>query len=469
MKRSLKKRLRTLFESKKHVKDYPHLPPLIDQSGLRNTDVIKEIDEVLNSPTSFFFQIGLSAVIATLGLQINSAAVVIGAMLISPLFWPIVGVAVGSLSLREKIMGRSIAYLVASLILVVVISAFISYLTPLRNITEEIQIRANPTIIDMIIAIASGCIGVLVLYSKRVSSISAGLAISVALLPPLATAGIGITYGETRVAWNSFLLFLTNVNAIIFSGLSLLYILKFKHVRGFKGDVSKKTFYIISTVLFFIAIPLFFHFLVIIGKANALSSAKFVLNEGVEKISINANVEEVEILSYDYWGLNSVVIDSTLLIPENTEINLEQKERLVSELSREINKPVKLNLKVIHTVQITDQSSQADLNGENTGKKEETTEENINLQVRNLILELDNYVRIDTIKTYLPKVDVYDYENQEEVEDTFATVDITLFEPVGPQIDESTALYIEDKIYEKNDGLEADVKIHSIPIQTISD
>jgi uncharacterized hydrophobic protein (TIGR00271 family) len=170
------------------------------------------------SSVSYWLEIIFSAGIAVFGLVINSPAVIIGAMLISPLMGPIMAsglaLAVGDLYLAIK----AIAKLVVSIALAVGLSAFIVWLLPFHSITNEILARINPNLLDLGIAIFSGLAGsVAVCRASGGSGVTTlpGVAIAVALMPPLCTVGYGLGSGANmRIMGGAGLLFLTNLVAI---------------------------------------------------------------------------------------------------------------------------------------------------------------------------------------------------------------------------------------------------------------
>jgi uncharacterized hydrophobic protein (TIGR00271 family) len=174
---------------------------------------------------NYWLEIVFSAGIAALGLVVNSPAVIIGAMLISPLMGPIMatglGLAAGDLYLAVK----AIANLVASVVLAVGLAAFIVWLLPFHSITTEILARINPDLLDLGIALFSGLAGsVAVLRTNSVEGVMTlpGVAIAVALMPPLCTIGYGLGAGmNTRIMGGAGLLFLTNLVAIVASAFAV--------------------------------------------------------------------------------------------------------------------------------------------------------------------------------------------------------------------------------------------------------
>lgn len=172
---------------------------------------------------TFWLQILFAAGIATLGLALNSAAVIIGAMLISPLMGPILA---GGLSLAsgDVVLGlRSAANLVLSCLVAVVFSLLLVFLLPFKEMTAEIAARTQPNTLDLVIALFSGAVGSFSTCKevKGVATSIPGVAIAVALMPPLCVVGYGLGLAASlnadegmRVARGGGLLFLTNLFAI---------------------------------------------------------------------------------------------------------------------------------------------------------------------------------------------------------------------------------------------------------------
>ncbi len=173
------------------------------------------------SNLNYWLEILFSAGIAALGLVLNSPAVIIGAMLISPLMGPIMAaglaLAAGDLYLAVK----AIANLAASVSLSIAFSALIVWLLPFHSVTGEILARTNPTLLDLGVALFSGLAGSVAVCrfggGEAVTTLP-GVAIAVALMPPLCTIGFGLGSGvNNRIMGGAGLLFLTNLVAIVAS------------------------------------------------------------------------------------------------------------------------------------------------------------------------------------------------------------------------------------------------------------
>lgn len=177
---------------------------------------------------TYWLVLALSGGIATLGLALDSSAVVIGAMLVAPLLAPVIGLAL-SLAVGDTRMAvQTGLVVVASTGLVILVSAVLTMLLPFHTITLEITSRTRPTTLDLAVAIFSGLVGALVTIGrgKRLSAAIPGVAIAVALIPPLAVAGFGIGSGlRFELIFGAMLLYGANLAGIILSGMAVFILI----------------------------------------------------------------------------------------------------------------------------------------------------------------------------------------------------------------------------------------------------
>jgi uncharacterized hydrophobic protein (TIGR00271 family) len=164
----------------------------------------------------YLLLITLSAGIATLGLLQNSPAVVIGAMLVSPLLGPIMGIGFGLVTLESALVRRSVLTLAAGMGVAVMVAMAIVWLSPVQDVTSELRARTRPTLLDLGVAVVGGVAGVYAII-RQLSGVMVGVAIATALVPPLSTIGFGLATWRTDFALGAALLFLTNTLAIAFA------------------------------------------------------------------------------------------------------------------------------------------------------------------------------------------------------------------------------------------------------------
>ncbi len=166
----------------------------------------------------FYFMLWLSGVIATLGLLANSAAVIIGAMIIAPLMGPIIGSAYAMVVANRRLLKRSLLTTLKGCILTIATAFLATYILGLKSVGTEVLARSSPTLIDLGIAMAAGAAGAFANSRRRIAEALPGVAISVALVPPLSVIGIGLALGRNELSTGASVLFITNLTGIIFTG-----------------------------------------------------------------------------------------------------------------------------------------------------------------------------------------------------------------------------------------------------------
>lgn len=134
--------------------------------------------------------------VASVGLNVNSTAVIIGAMLISPLMGPIMGAGLGVAVYDFDLVKRSLTNLGIATFISLVVSALYFSLTPLQQTQSELLARTSPTIWDVLIALFGGLAGIVGITRQEKSNVIPGVAIATALMPPVCTAGFGIATGQ---------------------------------------------------------------------------------------------------------------------------------------------------------------------------------------------------------------------------------------------------------------------------------
>ncbi len=175
----------------------------------------------------FYVMVALSTIIAALGLLLNSPAVIIGAMLVAPLMSAIIGMALGIVHGDRSLLLKSARTSAAGIALAVGIGLLIGWLVPGVNTTSEVMARTAPNLLDLFVALAAGAAGAYALCRKEVAASLAGVAIAVALVPPLATVGITLSLFRWDLAAGASLLFATNLVAIAAAGAVIFLLLGF--------------------------------------------------------------------------------------------------------------------------------------------------------------------------------------------------------------------------------------------------
>lgn len=171
----------------------------------------------------FFVLLVLSTVIAAGGLIANSAAVIIGAMIVAPLMTPMMGAAFGIVTGNGRTIFWAVLTVAVGLIVVIGVAALMAGVAVGgTSITAEEMARTSPRLLDLIVALAAGAAGAFAIGREDVSDALPGVAIAVSLVPPLAVVGITLTAGENELAMGALLLFLTNFVAIVLAAVIVM-------------------------------------------------------------------------------------------------------------------------------------------------------------------------------------------------------------------------------------------------------
>lgn len=272
--------------------------------------------------STFMTLLILATMIATFGLYINSASVIIGAMLLAPLMQPIVSLSMGVLR-QDTTLLFSGAKTVFWGVIAVLFSAFlIAKLLPLEQLTSEMNGRLSPTILDMFVAIVSGMAAAYAKSNEKIVSSLAGVAIAVALVPPIAVAGIGLGWADWSMFSSAFLLFITNLVGIILAASLTFVVLGFSPIKV----ATKGVGYALALVAI-VSVPLYISFSKMqhdIGIQKQLSSFCATI-EGKEVSLKNIEIQRDEV--------RCEVVASDILSKEE---KVELKRQILEEVDEEI-------------------------------------------------------------------------------------------------------------------------------------
>lgn len=216
-------------------------------SSLTKTDKVEAIDRVIEGSTpnqDFFLMVILSILTATFGLIIDNVAVIIGSMLIAPILYPILSLSLGIIISDFKLITRSLKTIGKSIALGITASniASVLFTTQIDSLEgHEIVSRAYPSLTYVMIAILAGFAASFALVKPKLNETLPGIAISVALIPPLAVTGIGIAKLDLALASGSFLLFLVNLIGVVFASMITFSLMNFYAQRSeAKKSVTKE-------------------------------------------------------------------------------------------------------------------------------------------------------------------------------------------------------------------------------------
>lgn len=285
---------------------------------------------------SFHFMLGLSAIISTLGLLANSVAVIIGAMIIAPLMGPIVGMAFSVAMGNRKLLRRSSLTLLKGVILTILLSWLTAWLIGLKTVDSEIISRTNPTLIDLGIAMAAGMAGAFANTRRLIADALPGVAITVALVPPLSVVGIGLALGEQEIALGSSLLFLTNLICIIFFGALVFLFQSYGSIQRAKRPLALSIVF-----MFLLAIPLTLSMRKLIIEKNLTSKiSDLIVGEAVSLSDVK--IKKINVIPKKGYLHISIEVTAPF-----ESIAPEQIESWKDRLSQNISQPIDLEVEII--------------------------------------------------------------------------------------------------------------------------
>ena len=214
------------------------------------SDVEKRINDGISFIGPNLWVLVFAILIASLGLNINSKAVIIGAMLISPLMGPIIGMGYAVGTNDFELFKKSLKnYIVATLISLVTAAVYFA-VTPYRGAQSELLARTSPTIYDVLIALCGGAAGIVALGAKDRGNILPGVAIATALMPPLCTAGFGIASLSLKYFLGAFYLYFINTVFIALATFIGVRAMKFRRKADLEDKASRNVRrYIIAIVI----------------------------------------------------------------------------------------------------------------------------------------------------------------------------------------------------------------------------
>ena len=289
-------------------------------STINHEAVIKDIYQETEISPGYFLTLTLANLIALSGLITNSAPVIIGAMLISPLMGPILSIGFAFNTGARTIWRKSVKKIVVSVALTIGVAAAAAFLSPLKEITPEILSRTRPNLYDLIIAFLAGSAGAAALCTKKnYLTVVPGVAIATAVIPPLSVAGFGIGVVNANLFLGGFLLFFTNFVAIIIATAVVFFVYGFRPKMITETDLTRLRLRMayLGTVLLLISIPLIYTLHTSILAVRLRSGLSEVLKQNFDReknsrltafdyakkpdgtVAVNAVINVVDYLSED--------------------------------------------------------------------------------------------------------------------------------------------------------------------------
>ena len=290
--------------------------------------VIEKRREDCGLTERYLFMTAMSGGIAILGLLLSSPAVVIGAMLLSPLMGPIMGLGFALAIWDYEWVKQSARSLAWGTVMAVLLCALLVFFSPIQTITTEIAARTKPNIFDLFVAFFSALAGAYAMIRGREGTI-VGVAIATALMPPLAVVGFGLATWNGTVFWGALLLYITNLITIALTALVMARLYGFRTALSGKQTVFQN--FMVVGVFVALAIPLVLSLQSIAFETNA---QRQVRAEILENFDPRSRLGPVEI---DFES-DPVRVDATVFTPQlESDAELDAERALRRVLDREVD------------------------------------------------------------------------------------------------------------------------------------
>lgn len=223
-------------------------------------------------------------VVASVGLNVNSTAVIIGAMLISPLMGPIIGAGFGLGIYDFTLLKKSLKNLLIATVVGLFVSAVYFYISPFKETQPELLSRTSPNIYDILIAFFGGLVGAIAITRVEKGNPIPGVAIATALMPPLCTAGYGLALGSLKFFFGAMYLYSINCVFICISTFFIVKFLKYPVKKQLNDKHQKQVRYIITTLITVLILPsIYFAYQLIEQKKYQHQIDIFMENEFTNK------------------------------------------------------------------------------------------------------------------------------------------------------------------------------------------
>lgn len=362
-------------------------------TGEENKDKVREdVIKNISFKGANLWILACAILIASIGLNVNSTAVIIGAMLISPLMGPIVGSGFSLATYDFNLLKRSVKNLLIATVVGFIVSALYFYISPFKDVQSELLARTSPTIYDVLIAFFGGIVGAVSITREDKGNPIPGVAIATALMPPLCTAGFGFATMNFKFVAGALYLYSINCFFIGISTFLVLKYLKYQPVKTQNEAFDKKVRIAITVLVSLLVIPSFYL------AFNLLEEKKFTQN--VERFIQNEFADKGYTLIYKKTNFNQS--------PKKIELAFLSKKFDSIEI-KNLNERLK-NYQINGT--------QLDIRQNSSDLKDEILKE---LQTNNS-LDAEKDVRIKQLIKQLEDQKVGDYKTVEEVKILFPTI-----------------------------------------------
>ncbi|MDL2142070.1 DUF389 domain-containing protein [Flavobacterium tructae] len=255
------------------------------QKGEENKkSVIENITGAVSFRGSNIWILACAIIIASVGLNVNSTAVIIGAMLISPLMGPIVGAGFGLGMYDFELLKKSMKNLLIATVVSLSTSAIYFYISPFKEAQSELLARTSPNIYDILIAFFGGLVGVIAVTRVEKGNPIPGVAIATALMPPLCTAGYGLALGNYAYFFGALYLYTINCVFICIATFVIVKFLNYPVTKQLDLQQQKRVKYGITLLISLLIVPsIYFAYQLYIQKSYTSRTEIFIQKEFLDK------------------------------------------------------------------------------------------------------------------------------------------------------------------------------------------
>ncbi|MCD1116109.1 DUF389 domain-containing protein [Chryseobacterium turcicum] len=292
-------------------------------------------------------------IIASVGLNVNSTAVIIGAMLISPLMGPIVGAGFALGTYNFPLLKKSMKNLLIATVVSLTVSAFYFYISPFKDVQSELLARTSPNIYDVLIAFFGGLVGIIAITRVEKGNPIPGVAIATALMPPLCTAGFGLATSNYSYFFGAFYLYIINCFFICIATFFVVKYLKYPSVI-IDSVYEKRIRYGISALILVMIVPSFYLAYNLFNEKKFIKTAELFIqkefdNKGYtivyKKLNYNSSPKSIDLAflnkkfnPQEIASYNKILVDNGL--SDTKFIVRQSSEDVKSEILNEINKNI---------------------------------------------------------------------------------------------------------------------------------
>ncbi len=336
-----------------HVgKNWKRFASLFDVPQERQQRVYEQVKQNAVGDVDFWTLTVLSGIIVTLGLIVNNATVIIGGMLLAPLFWPVLVVAIATVRGYTKLFETAMFTMAKASMVILGVSFLIGLFFPFTEFGNEILLRTQPTIFELFIALAVGFAGSFIIAWPGLTSAIAGVAIAVALVPPLATVGIGLANKSWDVAGSALLLYLTNLFAVVLAATLFFIFADFEAPATKVGQARKKKRIIYTLILVaFVAVMLVF----VTNQTVRIGNQQEIVREVIE--TTLRDIKDVKILDI-HLQEQKVTMEVEAVVRAGQDIHHTTIAAVAEKLGNILGKETSVHMTIVPTYDISSNSPQ---------------------------------------------------------------------------------------------------------------